>query len=62
MPVRTKKELPPGFIVREFPDGTYQAYRESNPAQESPRYTRRLKAVEWCWLLLGQEAAKAQQA
>ena len=58
MPVRTKKELPPGFIVREFPDGTYQAYRESNPAQESPRYTRRLKAVEWCWLLLGQEAAR----
>lgn len=55
-----QRQLPPGFVLCQFADGTYQAYRESNPAQHSPRYTRRLKAVEWCWLLLGLEAAKAQ--
>ena len=58
MPIQTRKELPPGFIICEYPDGTYQAQRENEPMQQSPRYTRRLKAVNWCWLQLGQEAAR----
>lgn len=57
MPRYPRKELPAGFALREFSDGTYQAYRESDPTQQSARVTRRLKAVEWCWLVLGQEAA-----
>lgn len=58
MPRYPRKELPAGFALREFPDHTYQAYRLADPSQASPRYTRRLKAVEWCWLLLGAEAAR----
>ena len=54
-----RRELPPGFVLSQFADGTFQAYRESDPTQASPRYTRRLKAVEWCWLRLGEEAAAA---
>lgn len=61
MPRYPRKELPAGFALREFPDHTYQAYRERDPSQESPRYTRRLKAVEWCWLTLGQEAAAKER-
>jgi hypothetical protein len=55
MPLHPRKKLPAGFALREFSDGTYQAYRESDPSQASPRYTRRLQAVNWCWLLLGEE-------
>lgn len=45
----------------EYPQRTYQAFRQNDPTQESPRYTRRLKAVEWCWMKLGEEADAAQR-
>ena len=45
-----RKELPPGFAVREFSDHTWQAYRVDNPTVKSPVYSRRLKAVDWCYL------------
>lgn len=50
-----KKELPDGFIIREYADGTFQAYRENEPSVESPRYTRRRKAVDWCLIQIGKE-------
>lgn len=63
MPRYTRAELPPGFALCEYPPEFdsdvphWQAYRQSDPTHASPRYTRRLKAVEWCYLQLGQEAA-----
>ncbi len=60
MPRYPRKELPAGFALREFADGMYQAYRENDPAQESPRYTRRLQAVNWCWMRIAAEASRPQ--
>lgn len=63
MPRYERKALPPGFILREFPPeqpgdkATWQAYRERDPEQHSPRYSRRVQAVDWCYALLGKEAA-----
>lgn len=63
MPRYPRAELPTGFALREFPPDathdkvTWQAYRQSDPRQESPRYSRRIQAVEWCWILLGKESA-----
>ena len=61
MPRYPRKELPNGFILREFPDGTYQAYRESDSTQESPRYPRRLQAVNWCWMQVAQDAMDSKR-
>ena len=58
MPRYPRKDPPAGFALREFPNTRqWQAYRLANPKQESPRYSRRLQAVNWCWLQLGHEAA-----
>jgi len=60
MPRYPRKTLPAGFAVREYPDGTYQAYRLVGASQESPRYTRRIQAVNWCWLLVGHDTQKKE--
>lgn len=59
MPRYERKRLPAGFALREFPDGKFQAYRIDDPSQESPKYTRRINAVDWCWLQLGHTAVGA---
>lgn len=58
MPRYARKELPAGFALREFADKTFQAYRLADPKQESPRYTRRIQAVDWCLLKLGEESVQ----
>ncbi len=51
-----RTEIPAGFALREYAEQPrWQAYRVADPEEHSPRYTRRLKAITWCWLLLARE-------
>jgi hypothetical protein len=56
MPVHVRAEIPEGFALREFPGGRWQAYSQTTPSKESPIYTRRLKAIQWCLLQIAKEA------
>jgi hypothetical protein len=64
MPRFARKDEPPGFALRKFlpqraDDVTHwQAHRLSDPSDESPLYTRRLKAVDWCWMQIAQQAVQ----
>jgi hypothetical protein len=58
MPRFPRAEIPAGFALRELPGHRWQAYRLNDPKQESPTFSRRLQAINWCLLQLGQEAAK----
>lgn len=58
MPRFTRKEIPEGFALREFPGGRFQGYRLNSPNEESLVYTRRLAAVNWCWLRVAEKAAQ----
>lgn len=51
--------LPPGYVLCEFDDHTYQTYRENAPDQKSPRQERRWKAVNWAWLQVAHEAVES---
>lgn len=50
MPRYPRKEVPKGFVLREFADHTWQAYVEADPSRKSPVYSRRLQAVNWCYM------------
>lgn len=60
MPQYPKKVIPAGFALREFPDGHWQGYRINAPDDQSHVYTRRNAAVAWCYVRLGEIAAKVQ--
>lgn len=56
MPQYAKRELPPGYTIKEYAAKSaddvphYQAYLEADPEHASPLYTRRRKAIDWCLL------------
>jgi hypothetical protein len=60
MPVHVRSEIPEGYALREFPGGRWQAYREDSPDTQSPIYTRRLKAIQWCLLQIAKDAQGAR--
>ncbi len=67
--MKPKVHAPPGFVILEVrrqdpqdPEGHlrsyWQAYRASEPTQQSGQYSRRTNAVAWCWKQLGREAVQ----
>lgn len=55
-------ELPAGYVLRTFSDGTFQAYLERDPRVEGPRVTRRAQAVKWAWVRVGMSASPPERA
>jgi hypothetical protein len=49
MPTQRRAAIPPGYVIVEYPDRTYEARTEYSPTFHSQRYARRYTALQWIY-------------